>query len=239
MKRLAVAAILWLVVGGMVQAETNDAFTGGDIAAIVRDTLAANGQNGSPILAEQRRYYPCDVDLTVMPRREGRWDAVDVVCAGQVPWSIIVRTSVDVPLGYRFGMADTEVETQAVVVLRHSIRRNEMLTAEKLELTKVSHAAAPGMFFRIAPLIGRRMAQNLGAGVPLRERHLEMEWAVREDDPIVIETAVGGLVISMAGVALENGQTGDFIQVQNVQSRKVVIGMVTDEKKINVLPNLN
>lgn len=239
MKRVAVVAILWLACSGVVQAKTGDAFTGGEIAAIVQDTLAAYGQEGTPILAEQRRYYPCGVDLTVAPRREGRWDAVDVACAGPIPWSIIVRTSVAVPAGFRFGAADTEVETTAVVVLRQSIRRDEILTADKLEVTEISHATAPGVFSRIEPLIGRRMAHNLGAGVPLRERHLEMDWAVRKGDPIVIETAAGGLVISMAGVALENGQTGSFIRVENLRSRKVVIGMVTDERKINVLPNMN
>lgn len=239
MKRAAVAAILWLVGSGVAQADMNQALTGGEIALIVQDALAANGQEGTPTLAEQRRYYPCDVDLTVTPRREGRWDALDVACAGPIPWSIIVRTSVAVPPGFRFGAADTEVETTAVVVLRHSIRRDEILTADKLQVIDIDHATAPGVFSRIEPLVGRRMAQNLGAGVPLRERHLEMDWAVRENDPVVIEISAGGLVISMAGVALENGQNGDFIRVRNLRSHKVVLGMVTDEKKINVLPNMN
>lgn len=239
MIRAIMASLLWLASSGAAQAQPGQAFTGGEISVIVQEALVANGQDGLPILAEQRRYYPCEVDLTVAPRRDGRWDAVDVACPGEIPWSIVVRTSVGVPLGFRFGTGDSEAEAIPVVVLRHSIRRNEVITEDKLELVEIQRAPAPGAFSDIAPLIGRRMSQNLGAGVPLRERHLEMDWSVRADDPIVIETAAGGLVISMAGVALENGQTGDFIRVRNLRSRKVVIGVVTDEKKINVAPNMN
>lgn len=239
MMRAILASMLLLAGSGAARAELGEPFTGGEIAVLVHQALMANGQDGAPIIAEQRRYYPCEAELTVMPRREGRWDAVDVACPGAIPWSIVVRTSVGVPPGFRFGGGDTAAEMTAVVVLRHSIRRDEVITADKLELVEIPRAPAPGAFSEIAPLIGRRMGQNLGAGVPIRERHLEMDWAVRADDPIVIETAAGGLVISMGGVALENGQTGDFIRVRNLRSGKVVIGMVTQEKKINVVPNMN
>jgi flagellar basal body P-ring formation protein FlgA len=239
MIRAGLASILLLMGGGAAQAALGQALTGGEISVIVHQALVANGQDGTPIIAAQRRYYPCEVALTVSPRREGRWDAVDVACPGAIPWSIVVRTSVGVPPGFRFGDGDAEAEMTNVVVLRQAIRRDEVLTEDKLELVEIARAPAPGAFSEIAPLIGRRMSQSLGAGVPLRARHLEMDWSVRADDPIVIETAAGGLVISMAGVALENGQTGDFIRVRNLRSGKVVIGAVTAEKKISVTPNMN
>lgn len=239
MMRAVLASILWLVGAAAAEAELEPAFTGGEISVIVHQALVVNGQGGVPIIAEKRRYYPCEVDLTVTPRREGRWDAVDVTCAGSVPWSIVVRTTVGVPPGFRFGSGDIVEDPTTVVVLRHAIRRDEVITADKLEQVEIPRAPQAGAFSEIEPLIGRRMSQNLGAGVPLRERHLEMNWEVRADDPIVIETKAGGLIISMAGVALENGQTGDFIRVRNLRSRKIVIGMVTDEKKINVVPNMN
>ena len=66
-----------------------------------------------------------------------------------------------------------------------------------------------------------------------------MDWAVREGDPVVIESVSGEMVISMAGVALEDGQIGDFIEVRNPRSRKTLNGIVSDGKKIVVSPNMN
>lgn len=239
-------ALVWILVAALVggaaraePAEQPEPLTGQDIATAVRDVMAAHGQVGAPILADQRRYFPCEVDLTIAPRREGRWDAVDVACAGAIPWSIVVRTSADVPAGYSFGSDTDDGQTTTVVVVRHTIRRGEVITADKLELAEVPRTPAPGVFSEIEPLVGRKMAQSLSAGVPIRERHLQMEWSVRADDPIVIETDTGQMVISMAGIALENGQAGDFIRVRNLRSQKVVVGRVTDEKKIIVTPNMN
>ncbi len=238
MRSLLASGLLCLAIG-TAQADPAAPFTGEDIAAIVRDALVANGQEGAPILAGQRRYFPCDVDLSVAPRREGRWDAVTVSCSGTIPWSIVVRTSAHVPAGFGFASGDTSGETTTVVAFRHTIRRGEVITADKLELVELQSSRAQGSFSDIEPLIGRRMVQTLGAGVPVRERHLEMDWAVRANDPIVIETVTGEMVIAMAGVALEHGQAGDFIRVRNLRSGRVVVGMVTKEKKIIVSPNMN
>lgn len=240
MTRVWLALAVLFATGGALLAEpAAPALTGKEIAVIVRAALAENGQEGAPVLAEQRRYFPCEVPLAVAPRRAGRWDAVDVACAGKIPWSIVVRTSVEVPAVFDLGGRETEGEAKAVVVFRHSIRRDEVITADKLEIVTLERAPGPGTFSEIAPLIGRRMAQTLGAGVPLRERHLQRDWPVREGDPVVIETDTGAMVISMAGVALENGQIGDFIKVRNSRSQKTVQGRVQDGKKIIVTPNMN
>jgi flagella basal body P-ring formation protein FlgA len=239
MMRMALACLLAFLTGAPAQADLAAPLTGAEIAAVVRETLVANGHEGVPILADQRRYFPCEVDLTVAPRREGRWDAVDVACPGAIPWSIVVRTSAEVPQGFSFGSSEPTGAITRVVVLRHTIRRGEVITADKLELVDMPRTPAPGTFLEIEPLIGRRMVQTLGAGVPVRERHLQMEWSVRADDPIVIETDTGEMIVAMAGVALENGQIGDFIRVRNLRSRRVVTGMVAEEKKIIVTPNMN
>lgn len=239
MMRAVMAFVLLCLTAGPSQADLSAPLTGADIAAVVRQALARNGHEGVPILADQRRYFPCEVDLTVAPRREGRWDAVDVACPGAVPWSIIVRTSVEVPHGSRFGSDEPTGAMTPVVVLRHTVRRGEVITANKLELVEMPRTPAPGTFLEMEPLIGRRMAQTLGVGVPVRERHLQMEWSVLEDDPIVIETDTGQMIVAMAGIALENGQIGDFIRVRNLRSERVVTGMVAEEKKIIVTPNMN
>jgi flagella basal body P-ring formation protein FlgA len=239
MMRTLLAFSLCFLTAGVVQADPSVPLSGKDIAVLVRETLVENGQDGVPIVADQRRYFPCEVDLAITPRREGRWDAVDVMCPGAIPWSIVVRTSVEVPAGFSFGGRETIGETTPVVVFRQAIRRDEVITADKLEIIEMQRVPASGVFSEIEPLIGRTMLRTLAAGVPVTVRHLQMNWSVRRGDPVVIETDKGEMVVSMAGIALENGQTGDFIQVQNLRSRKTVHGVVTDGNKIIVAPNMN
>lgn len=220
-------------------ADTGQPLTGRDIAGIVGAALVEHGLEGKAILADKRRYFPCETALTVSPRIDGRWDSVNVNCPGIIPWSIVVRTSAAVPEDFSFGNDDPDVLATSLVVLRHDMRRGEVITADKLEIARIQRAPASGIFTDIAPLVGRRMAYAVGAGVPLRDRHLEMEWYVRADEPIVIEVNTGSVVVAMAGIALENGQIGDLIRVRNSRSARVLVGMLEDEKKIIVSPNMN
>ena len=236
----AIFGIFLIFLGSaLASAETGQPLTGRDIAGIVRAVLAEHGQEGEPILADQRRYFPCETAITVAPRLDGRWDAVDVNCPGAIPWSIVVRTSAAVPDDFSFGNDVLNGPETSLVILRHAMRRGEVITAEKLEIAEIQRSPASGIFTEIGPLVGRRMANAVGAGVPLLDRHLEMVWSVRANEPIVIEINTGSVVVAMAGVALENGQTGDIIRVRNTRSERVVVGRVGDEKKIIVTPNMN
>lgn len=239
MVRAVLATFFLCLAANSTYAEMRPVLTGADIAVVVRTAMSENGQNGVPIIAEQRRYYPCETELSVAPRRAGRWDAVEVTCSAAIPWSIVVRTTVEVPavFGIEGGKKDGEMTT--VVVPRYTLRRDEVITAEKIELVSIESSRASGTYSEIAPLIGRRMLQTLSAGVPLRERHMELAWPVREGDPIVIEANTGGLIISMAGIALENGQVGDFIEARNQRSQKTVHGILGEGKKIIVVTNMN
>ena len=40
--------------------------------------------------------------------------------------------------------------------------------------------------------------------------------------------------VQMEGIALENGQYGDWINVKNTKSGKVILAKVVAEKKVNV-----
>lgn len=239
MIKVVFVCIALVFVANSSHAELRPPLTGAEIAVMVREAMLENGQRGAPILAEQRRYYPCETPLSITPRRAGRWDAIDVSCASPIRWSIVVRTSAEVPAVFGFGTGEETDEMVTVVVPLRTLRRDEVITAEKLELVEINKARASGTYSSIAPLIGRRMVQTLGAGVPVRERHMELDWSVREGDPIVIEANTGSVVISMAGIALANGQIGDFIEARNLRSQKTVRGVVKEGKKIIVAANMN
>lgn len=212
--------------------------TGKHIAEQVNAALAKNGLSGEALIAAERRYFPCTAALEVTPRREGRWDAVDVKCAGPLTWAIVVRTSASGGEGAPEAADEAPVQRSAVV-LKHSVRKGEVLSADRLELHDFEKALAPGTYADPAELVGRRMAQSLGAGVPIRARHLERSWAVVEGTPVVIEMTLGGITVSTTGEALENGQIGDGISVKNLQSGKVVRGFVSAEKTVSLGANMN
>ena len=52
---------------------------------------------------------------------------------------------------------------------------------------------------------------------------------------MLISSYTGGISVDMIGYALENGQIGEWIGVENASSGKMVRGKVTGEKKVTVI----
>jgi flagella basal body P-ring formation protein FlgA len=90
-----------------------------------------------------------------------------------------------------------------------------------------------------AAIIGRRLTSNVGDGVPVRDRHLQPDWAIEEGQRIAIETDFGGITVASSGIAIENGSIGDIISVRNISSNKLLQGIVADKNKISVIANMN
>ena len=214
--------------------------TGAEVAVRVEKVLEENGIAAKPIVAVERRYYPCDADLQVAPRVEGRWDAVEVSCALPVPWSIIVRTEGQIwDETAQAGQGGADDHMIDAVVLRQSARKGQLILPEMLEVTQFATEPAQGYFADAADVIGRRLTANVAAGVPVRERHLRPAWAVEEGQRVAIEKDLGGITVAMAGIALENGAIGDMVSVRNASSNKVLQGFVSDRNKISVSANMN
>ena len=78
----------------------------------------------------------------------------------------------------------------------------------------------------ISPLSARR---------PLQTRHLMPDFMIEEESEVLISSRTGRISVDMVGYALENGQFGDWIKVQNANSGKTVMAKVIDEKKVVVI----
>lgn len=213
--------------------------TGADVSIRVEQFLQENGIAAKPIVAAERRYFPCDTDLTVAPRVQNRWDALEVSCALPVPWSIILRTEGQVWDGMAKAGQETSGKQIEAVILRQSAHKGQLLLPEMLELARFETEPAQGYFSDLSEIVGRRLSANVAKGVPIRERNLRPAWAVEEGQSVAIEKDLGGITVATAGVALENGAIGDMISVRNSSSNKVLQGFVSDKNKISVSANMN
>jgi len=92
-----------------------------------------------------------------------------------------------------------------------------------------------GVFFAAGDVVGRRMKGSLSANRPLQSRHLQPSFMIEEESEVLIVSQAGGISVDMVGYALENGQFGDWIRVQNAGSGKTIMAKVVDEKKVAVM----
>jgi len=115
-----------------------------------------------------------------------------------------------------------------VVVTRNALSQDHVLQASDLAVTQILLTAQQDdVLIDPAQAIGRRPLRSLRAGQPVRNRLLEAAMLVRKGDKVHLTLADGDMSISMAGIALQDGQKGEIIGVKNEKSGKVISAAVS------------
>ena len=256
---LFAAAMFTALVAGAAGASTTE-LNGSDISRLIVDKMASQGLNAVPSIKPDRLFPPCDSKPEIEPMFGG-WTTVAVRCATGSGWRFMIRTNLTsrpalVPirdfkpgLGVngpakgqaielavaRSEMATAVVDEIEVVALARSVSRNDMIAADDLLMVAISERNALGAFFDPADVIGRRMKIGVGVNQPLMARHLHPDYLVEEGNEVLISSYAGGISVDMVGYALDNGQFGEWIGVENASSGKRVHAKITGEKKVTVI----
>ena len=167
-----------------------------------------------------------------------------MICKQVNPWDIFVRT------GYQPNtLAKDEKSTeksqksdnldlmQRVIIVR-PVSRGDFLEREDLGLQTLSRSGGGG-FTDIDELVGRRAKKSLRAGLVLRDRHLQPDWMVQAKQTVSVVNNTGGIHVTTAGIALENGRLGDLVKVKNLSSNSILYGFVAGSKKISIGTKIN
>jgi len=234
---------------------TATGYTGEQVARLIKDRLASEGLDGEPSIDADRMFQACHAGLRIDPMF-GSWNTVTVRCDDAGGWRFAIRTNlssrpVPVPIrDFRPGTGDANRIERAVissrrgsqvadeidvVALSRSVSRNDMIAPDDLVMIPVPARNAVGAFFDPADVAGRRMKAKLSARQPLLARHLHPDYLVEEGNEVLITSSSGGISVDMVGYALENGQIGEWIGVENANSGKAVRAKVTGEKKVRVI----
>ncbi len=256
---LFAAVMFTALVAGAAGASTTE-LNGSDISRLIVDKMASQGLNAVPSIKPDRLFPPCDSKPEIEPMFGG-WTTVAVRCATGSGWRFMIRTNLTsrpalVPirdfkpgLGVngpakgqaielavaRSEMATAVVDEIEVVALARSVSRNDMIAADDLLMVAISERNALGAFFDPADVIGRRVKIGVGVNQPLMARHLHPDYLVEEGNEVLISSYAGGISVDMVGYALDNGQFGEWIGVENASSGKRVHAKITGEKKVTVI----
>lgn len=123
----------------------------------------------------------------------------------------------------------------AVLVASHFLRRGAILSAADFRPERRELSALPGGYETdSAQLIGKQLRQALMAGMVISPRAVKIPPAVRQGEIINLVARYGGMEVTSSGVALSDAGIGERVRVRNEASQRVVEGIVTDQRRVEV-----
>jgi len=202
-----------------------------DIRGIAHDFLLAEagGQEAGIDVEVGRldarlRLQRCSRPLTPFLPPGGRTSghtAVGVRCEGDLPWTLFVPALVR--------------RAQDLVVAARPIARGTTLVAADVStVTKLLPNAPAGVLESADFALGRVALRDIAAGTTLNPSQLKAPQVVRRGQPVTLSLASGPVAVRVAGTALKDGTLGERIPVRNVNSKRVVEGVVLADGVVEV-----
>lgn len=141
---------------------------------------------------------------------------------GKEVWRTLVRVKQEV------------IQTIAVAV--REIRRGQKIGPEDVLLkTQNVSGKKPGRFItRLRDVVGKKAKRPIAPGEWVQTNMVLAPSAIKEGGRVTIEYRSALLHLSMPGVALVAGNSGDFIPVRNLQSGKIIYGVVKNGTTVKV-----
>ncbi|SHM15570.1 flagellar basal body P-ring formation chaperone FlgA [Roseibium suaedae] len=126
-------------------------------------------------------------------------------------------------------------ELMEVAVLAQPLRRGSVLRAEDLTLVRQPRARVPAnALIDATEVAGLAARNNLRAGTPLLKTDFERPILITRGEKVTVTYELPGMKLTTRGEALEDGAEGDVIDIQNLQSKRKVPGVVTSRGQVRV-----
>ncbi len=196
--------------------------------AFLRDRV---GRSSGPTTVEAGALDPrhrlplCDQPLHAFMRRGttiGPRTIVGVRCSGARTWTVHVPVNVFV--------------SAEILVAARTLPKGHLLTAADLgrDQRDVSRMNS-GYITDANELIGQRLKQQIIAGRPYTLTLVQADQLVRRGQSVTLVASSSGINVSMAGKALTDGAMNQRIRVENLNSGRIVEGVVRSREQVEIL----
>lgn len=130
------------------------------------------------------------------------------------------------------GRAVEMVEVAAVV---QPLRRGDIVRQEDLGMVRLPRSTVPAnALIDASEVVGLAAKANLRPEAPLTRNDFERPLLISRGDKITVTYELPGMILTARAQAMENGAKGDVIDIMNLQSRRIVPGIVSSRGQVRV-----
>jgi len=201
-----------------------------------KDIITSSGTPLEILVSDRRTFFPCSEALEFSPRNGDDWSTVEVAC-GSHNWSATLRSTVSSNNVVELNTSSLSDNT-AVVIVSQNITQGQVIEQKHLAYAQGQSKDLHGSFRDFTEIVGRKAKFNLARGAILKARHLELSFPVEKGQAVLISSNNSKITVNASAIALEDGQIGDMVKVENSRSGKILNVVVTGEKKVSPITNM-
>lgn len=115
------------------------------------------------------------------------------------------------------------------------IQRGNIITKADLDWLDIPASMAKGdMVMDIAQIVGQEAKRTLQQGKPILLKDTGKMILVERNQEVSLIFYKGSMMLTTTGRVLDKGGAGDHVRVMNLESRKIITGIVTETGEVDV-----
>ena len=134
----------------------------------------------------------------------------------------------------RLRFTGSAIETVEAAVLTRNVERADMLKSSDIIVERRPKLEIGGDAAARQSALGMQMRHSMRAGQALRVADLTKPDLVQKDQGVTMVYQSAGLYLTTRGKAIDNGTEGDVVSVMNLQSKRIVTGIVTGRGQVTI-----
>ena len=190
----------------------------------------------SLIVSDKRTFFPCSSFLEFSQRTKNDWTTILVTCPNE-NWSTLVRSKQST-VKILDDDKNLVFEPHKIVALTKNISKGQVVSHDDIVLIDRPSTKFHGASKDIKEVVGRKAKVSLASGTVVKARHLETVYLINKEDTVLVIAQNNKLMITTSAKALEEGQLGDMISIENINSKKVLKAIITGRKKVSPITNM-
>ncbi len=159
---------------------------------------------------------------------------------GQEPW--LGQQEFVLQIKDRDRIVNVPIEAQVelppmVVVARRPLRRDEVLTAEALELAPLQQRSGedPAKYFvDMEKLIGKQLKRSISTGLPIASDVVGAPTVIGRNELVEVESVSGGVSVRTMARSLGSGAVGELIDIETIPNRHRMLATIIAPLKVRV-----
>jgi flagella basal body P-ring formation protein FlgA len=174
----------------------------------------------------------------VLPKGELEWQVEplgrNIASSGERTYLIVAR--VNGQDAWRTTVRLKQKVYEQVVVAANPLRRNQVIEAQDVKVARRPLAGADParVLGSLEEVVGKQARRPIGANERIQAEMLVEPPAVEEGGRVFVVYRTPRVILEVPGVALVNGHLGEFIPVKNLQSGKIVYGVIESGNTVRV-----
>jgi len=125
---------------------------------------------------------------------------------------------------------------EAVLCAARYLHRGTILTSADLKMQQMNVSKSPAnLVMDMQAAIGKQLKRNIKPGEIIRHNMISVPPLIRKGDKVKLIAQNGSLRIVTLGIAKSSGGAGDQIRIENITSKKIVVGRVKTYSTVEVI----